>query len=116
MFPRPFIILLGAVISAYNFDMWNILFIQVSFLGSLIVLSLLATLSTDKNERTMIVVTLILLIVTQVIFLTNGDNFDRLWEVTEYKEFFISLAFFAYSVSVYRNLTRPLVRSDARHP
>ena len=116
LFPRPFTIPLGAIISAYNFDMWNILFIQVSFFGSLIVLLLLSMLSTDKNERIIVVVTLILLIATQVIFLTNGDNFDRLWEVTEYKEFLISLALFSYSVSVYRNLTRPVARSDARHP
>ena len=115
LFPRPFTIPLGAIICAYNFDMWNILFIQVSFFSSLIVLSLLSMLSADKNEWIIVVLTLILLIATQVTFLTNGDNFDRIWEVTEYKEFLISLAFLAYSVSVYRNLPRPVVRSDARH-
>jgi len=116
LFPRPFMIPLGAIACAYNFDMWNILFIQVSFFGSLIVLSLVSMLSTDRIERSIVVVTLMLLMATQVIFLTNGDNFDRLWEVTEYKESLISLAFFVYSVSVYRNFPRPVARSDARRP
>jgi hypothetical protein len=113
LFPRPFMIPIGAVACAYNFDMWNILFIQVSFFGSLIVLSQTSTYCTDKNDRIIVVLTLILLIATQVVFLNNGENFDRLWEVTEYKEFLISLSFFVYSVSVYRNITAPAPRFDA---
>lgn len=116
LLPRPFIVPLGALICAYNFDMWNILFIQVTFFGSLIALSLLFMLGTDKQERLVVVVTLILLIATQVIFLTNGDNFERLWEVTEYKEFLISLAFFAYSFTLYRDLPHLLGSTDLRRP
>ena len=112
LLPRPFIIPIGALISAYNFDMWNILLIQVSFFGSLAVLSLLFVLSTDNQEKRIVALTLILLILTQVIFLTNGDSFSRLWEVTEYKEFLISLAFFAYSITLYRELPRSLASAN----
>jgi hypothetical protein len=115
LFPRPFIILLGAISCAYNFDMWNVLPIQVSFFASLIVLSLLVSFSINWNERVVVLLMLMLLVATQVIFLINGDNFERPWEVTEYKELLISLAFLTYSVSVYLNITRFAAQPQAHH-
>jgi len=51
-------------------------------------------------------------VTTQVIFLNNGDSFVRSWEVKEYNEFFIPLAFLAYSVSVYGIITSSAPLSD----
>jgi hypothetical protein len=36
--PRPFISILGAFACAYNFDMWNIIFTQISFAGTVSIL------------------------------------------------------------------------------
>ena len=112
LIPRPFIAVIGAIACAYNFDMWNILFTQIAFFGSIIALSLLALLSASDNDRIVVVGALLLLMTTQTVFLVNGDDFYRLWTVTEYKEFLIPLGFLAYSVSVYRNITCSVSSSD----
>lgn len=114
LIPQPFIALIGTVACAYNFDMWNIIFIQITFFGSLIVMLLLALFSTKNNEWVIVVFTLLLAMTTQAVFLANGDNYSRLWEVTEYKEFFIPLGFFAYSVSVHRKIISPILPSGDR--
>ena len=112
LIPRPFIAIVGAIACAYNFDMWNILFTQIAFFGSIIILCLLALLSTNDNERIVVVCAVLLLMTTQTMFLVNGDDFPRLWTVTEYKEFLIPLGFLAYSVSVYRKITCSVSLSD----
>lgn len=102
--PRPFISIIAAVACAYNFYMWNIIFIQISFFGSVIILFAFAIYCNNWNERGIIVFTISLIVITQAFFLSNGDNFYRTWEVTEYKEFLIPLAFFVYSLSVYSSV------------
>jgi hypothetical protein len=104
LIPRPFVAIIGSMACAYNFDMWNIIFIQIAFLGSLILMFLLALFIANEQERIVVFLALFLIVVTQAVFLVNGDNYSRLWDVTEYKEFFIPLGFLAYSVSVYRNV------------
>ena len=96
--PRPFIGVIGSIACAYNFDMWNIIFTQITFFGSVIVLFAYAVFSSNKNERYLFIFTILLIVITQALFLMNGSKFDRLWEVTEYKEFFIPLAFFIYTL------------------
>lgn len=50
--------------------------------------------------------TIILITTTQVLFLINGVNFARMWEVTEYKELLIPLALFIYSLDVFASINR----------
>jgi len=97
---RPFIGIIGSVACAYNFDMWNIVFTQIAFFGSLVILFSFYVFSSKRNEKLIISFTTLIFITTQVLFLINGVNFARLWEVTEYKEFFIPLAFFIYSLDL----------------
>lgn len=98
---RPFIGVIGSIACAYNFDMWNIAFTQVAFFGSLVILFVFAMLSSSRSERGILGFAIVLLAATQALFLLNGMNFARLWEVTEYKEFLIPLALFAYSLDVF---------------
>lgn len=104
--PRPFVAVIGAIACAYNFDMWNIIFIQISFFGSIIILCAFAIYCDNLSERSIIIFTILLVIATQVLFLGNGNDFSRIWEVTEYKEFFIPLGFFAYSLSIFSNVDK----------
>lgn len=104
--PRPFVGVIGSIACAYNFDMWNIVFTQIAFFGSLLVLLAFAIVSSKKNERYIILFTIALVVITQALFLTNGENFARLWEVSEYKEFFIPMAFFIYSLDSFSYLNR----------
>jgi len=98
---RPFIGVIGTIACAYNFDMWNGIFTQIAFFGSVLILFVFFVFSSYRNERYIILFTILLIVATQVIFLTNGVNFAREWEVTEYKEFFIPLALFIYSLDMF---------------
>jgi len=97
--PRPFIIFSSSVFIAYNYDMWNNLFIQFSFFTTLFILSYYL-IEHIKNgfEYELISILIALLIAQQLLFIIFGEEFKRLWEVTEYKEFYISLAFLIYSL------------------
>ncbi len=103
---RPFIGVIGSIFCAYNFDMWNIIFTQIAFFGSVVILFAFATISSSRNERYIILFTIFLIATTQVLFLINGVNFARLWEVTEYKELFIPLVLFIYSLDVFIYINR----------
>ncbi len=104
---RPYIAVIGTLPCAYNFDAWNILFIQASFFSSLIILFCLAVFSKKRIEQCIIILTMILVMITQGLFLMKGEEvFMRLWEIKEYKEFFIPLVFFIYSADVSTHLNR----------
>ena len=94
----PSVALIGALVCAFNYDMWNIVFTQVAFFGSLLALLLLALSSADRRDQILMLATIVAAIVAQGVFLLSGDRYERLWEVTEYKEFFIALGFFAFSL------------------
>ncbi len=103
---RPFIGVIGSIACAYNFDMWNIIFTQIAFFGSVLILCVFFIFSSSRSEKYIISFTILLITVTQVIFLANGVNFARIWEVTEYKEFFIPLALFIYSMDLFAYMKR----------
>lgn len=101
--PRPFVAILGAVQCSYNFDMWNILFVQISFFSAIIILFIFSLISINLRDSFIVIFTIILMVVTQVIFLNNGEYFLHMGEITEIKEFLIPIAFFWYSLSVYNS-------------
>jgi len=101
--PRPFVSILGAIQCSYNFDMWNILFVQISFFSAIIILFIFSLLSINWRDSFIFIFTIILMVVTQAIFLNNGEYFLHMGEITEIKEFLIPIAFFWYSLSVYNN-------------
>lgn len=102
---RPFIAVIGSVACAYNFDMWNIIFTQIAFFASLLILCTFFMFG-SRNEKYIISFTIFLLTATQLIFLVKGENFARIWEVTEYKELFIPLALFIYSMDLFVYMKR----------
>ena len=104
--PGVFVVLVGAIPCAYNFAMWNIVFLQVAFYSSIIILTLFARLSARRGERGFIVAALFFLMTTQIMFLFGGERYVRGWEVTEFKEFFIPLAFFVYSIDLYQRVNK----------
>ena len=97
---RPFIGIIGSVGCAYNFDMWNIIFTQIAFFGSTAILSAFFAFSSNRRDSCIVLLAIFFMITTQLLFLSNGVNFAREWEVTEYKELFIPLALFIYSLDI----------------
>ena len=98
--PKTDVLVIGAVACAYNYDMWNILLTQAALYGSVVIILMLAVFC---RKRGLLTISVISIVVTQSLFLGKGENFLRIWDVTEYKELFIPLSFFIYSMGVYRN-------------
>jgi hypothetical protein len=98
--PRELLAVPGAIACAYTYDMWNIAFLQIQFFASVIVLAAFAWRAKRPAVRGLFGFSLVLMIVTQMVFLLNGDRFLREWDVTEYREFFIPLGFFMYAIDV----------------
>lgn len=99
-------LIIAAIACAYNFDMWNALPTQVSFYSSVFILFILAVLSREQKDRYLILFAMILTIFSQAIFLNYGEHFDRLWDVTEYKELIFAIAYFSYSTEVFGRLNK----------
>jgi len=105
--PKNFIIFVSAIFVAYNYDMWNILFTQFSFFTTIFILFYYAFLYKHLcYNRFVMLAVIIVIVLTQILFIVFGGNFVRLWDVTEYKEMFIPLAFLMYSVEIVQNLIR----------
>lgn len=98
--PYPALLFVGAVGCAYNYDMWNIVFSQAAFFASLLLMLSVARYTDDRGVRGLCVVTSIVVLATQVCFLSCGAAFERGWEITEYREFFIPLAILMYAVGI----------------
>jgi hypothetical protein len=101
LIPQSQVIIPGAIASAYNYNMWDNPLMKITFFTSVVVLFLFSFLSNKKPEKFTAAFTLFLIVITQVIFLVNGNNFQRNWDVTEYKELFIPLGFFVYSLLIF---------------
>jgi hypothetical protein len=99
--PSQFILILSTITIVYNYDMWNVLFTQISFFITLVILihHLYSCIRFRENIFIMLLI-VITFIYTQALFLMLGNSFVRLWDVTEYKEFFIPLSFFLYSIEI----------------
>lgn len=105
--PSPFILFVSAVIVAYNYDMWNIVFTQFSFFTTLFILVYYVWSYLRQGETSLILIAvLIIVVLTQTIFIVFGENFTRNWEVTEYKELLIPLAYLMYSTEILQKLKR----------
>ncbi len=111
--PSSFIILIGSITCAYNFDMWNSSLIQMSFFSSVIII--LINILFNKKNTALLFALIFILVLTQIVFLLNFQNIsnidpEMLIKIKEYKEFFIALSFFVYSLDVYfRIYERPLL-------
>ena len=96
--PRPLIAVLGVIPCAYNFDRWDALITQFTFFSCILILWSLSQFFSDKKEKKIISLFLILLIFIQIVFLSNNGNYIGIYDVKEYKEFLIPLCFFIYSL------------------
>lgn len=97
---NPVVMVLATVAYAYNFDMWNIIFTQITFFGTILILTFYSIYSKKEEERYVLIFTILIIILSQVLFLIKGENFARTWEITEYKEFFLALALSIYVLDI----------------
>lgn len=103
--PPPEVAVPAAMCCGYNYEMWNILFVQFSFLGALVVLLHFGIISQSLRDRLLLWGTAIILGASQWIFLISKESYERIWEVTEYKELFITIGFLVYSLYILHKLS-----------
>lgn len=107
--PGTISFLSSSVFISYNYDMWNISFIQFAyFLTHFYLLKYCITLRKRKTSIFLPVLALICSILTQAIILLYGHNQIRIWDITEYKELFIACSFFIYYIEVRQRVRKPI--------
>ena len=89
-----------------NFDMWNVVFTQIAFFSSVIILFAYVVFSSKRSDINTILFTIFVMVATHILFLTNGENFDPFWAVTEYKELLIPMVLLIYSLNVLTYINR----------
>jgi hypothetical protein len=92
LLPGKLSIMTAWVVQACNYDMWNGFPSQVSFF---VTAAILASIAADEHHKRVSITAALLAtcIAIQLIWLIFGDRFVRIWDITEFKEFFIPLAF-----------------------
>ncbi len=104
--PNQYILILGAIASAYNYATWNIIFTQITFFSTVFILLILSFYS--KENRNLYIISLVIIFIIQLSFIIFGKNLIRFHEVSEYRELMIPFAFFVYSISTYLKLRNKL--------
>jgi hypothetical protein len=100
--PAPAVAIAGAPMAACNWDMWNIIPIQMTFWMTLMIMGAAARHCYRRNDALWRVYGLmaVCLALTQAVFLAFGEAFVRTWDVTEYKEFFIGFGLFVFATQI----------------
>ncbi len=99
--PSRLILFLSAVFVTYNWQMWNVIFTQISFFITFFIILYYGFAIRQNNKTSFYIVCLFgTLCLTQLIWIMNGDMLVRTYDLTEYKEFFIPLAYLFYSLEI----------------
>lgn len=96
-FPSVNLVLFGGLMSAMNHDLWNIPITQLSFAVSVI---LVGGLKGQMRHATITLVAMVTVQATLILWPRNMDLMPSRNPATEYKEFYIALCFFLYSVEI----------------
>ncbi len=102
--PQPCVAVLGAMSCGYNYEMWNIFPVQICLIGAVVVLLFFLRFCQQLSERLLIGFTAVVLVASQWVFLISKTRYERIWEVTEYKELFITIGFVVYAASTLRKI------------
>lgn len=98
--PPFYLIPLGVLVTAYNYDMWNAVPTQIALAGSTGLLLALAWRSGPAGRRVALA-WLVVSLVVQALFLLFGAQQIRRWDSTEYKELLIAAGLFVYCAGLW---------------
>ena len=112
---KPPLIIIAMIASAYNYNMWNSLFIQFTFFSSIFGLSFLYLKNTNNKEKISILLFLGFILVTQTLYLSSGERYSRLHEITEFKEMFIALTLFVYALDIHAEIKSHTDKESSGH-
>jgi hypothetical protein len=104
--PSRCVALVAAPMAALNYNGWDFLPMQMAtFLtvGIVLYFALQAWRQGRLAESILCVGMAAAIVVAQFLFIAFGDQFARIWDITEYKELFIALGLFAWTVEATRH-------------
>jgi len=94
----PFVVI--AISCGYNYDTWHGIPTQIGLWMSAFILLGCARRAETVNLSFLLWGCLALMVLSQVVFLARGETFGRVWDVTEYKEFLITIGIFLYAAEI----------------
>lgn len=113
--PGPAVAVAAAPMAAYNWDMWNIVPVQMTFWLTLMLMATAAWRCYRRDDALWRAygVLAVCLAFAQAIFIAFGDALVRGWEVTEYKEFFIAVGMFVFAMQIWSGVRSKAAATDA---
>lgn len=99
--PSRLMLYIGAMAVAYNYDMWNNLYFQLSFFITLYILIYYIWVKKADKNLVLLSILVSLFFLSQLSFVLFGIRVERAPSFKEYKEFFIPLTFLFYSFEIY---------------
>jgi hypothetical protein len=112
--PSRFVALIAAPMAALNYNGWDFLPMQMATyltVGIVVYFALQARRQGRFVEAILCASMAAAIVVAQFLFIAFGDRFVRIWDITEYKELFIALGLFVWTVEMFDRL-----RSETRQP
>lgn len=110
LMPSRTVALASAPLAAFNYNGWDSLLFQMTTyltIGIVLYYALAARREGRIGEALFCAAMIALIIAGQSLFLGLGDRFVRLWDVTEYKEFFIALGLAVWAAETFQRLRVP---------
>ncbi|KSV76508.1 hypothetical protein N185_15240 [Sinorhizobium sp. GW3] len=111
--PSVLVLAASAPMAAFNSDNWSMLPTQMMVMMTVIILLMVADIALRAGHwREFIVLTAgaILIVAIQELFILQASTLVRLWDPTEYKEFFIALGLAIYGFETWSRLRSPAAR------
>ena len=102
----------SAPLSIFNFGMWNVIPMQMTFFFTLFALFVWARAAArrgDRGESRLFVVLAVAVAAGQAAFLLHGQTMPDIWDASEYKELFIAIGLACWAAGV-------ATRSAGREP
>ena len=117
--PSVLVLVASAPMAAFNSDNWSMLPTQMMVMMTVIMLLAIADMALKAGHwREFIVLTAgaILIVALQELFVLRALQLVRLWDPTEYKEFFIALGLAIYGFQTWSRLRSPVTAPSAGRP
>lgn len=104
LMPSRTVIAVSAPMAAFNYDMWDILPVQLSMMTTVLVTGWCAAVARRERRRGeawLFATTTLVVLTAQLTLFALGNSLVRLWDPTEYKELFIAGGLAAFAVEAY---------------
>lgn len=109
-----------ALLSAYNYNLWNRTSIQFAFFATLWILVFYSVRAFQEKSslvpwRYFPILVLGLFVISQVIFLWQGSRFVQTWNVTEYREMIMPYGYVVWTLEILRRAWLEFQQNRAAH-